>query len=31
VIVTDGEPDKALYDRQWSDYADPPKATLKTN
>ena len=29
VLVTDGEPDKALFDRQWSDYADPPKATLK--
>jgi hypothetical protein len=28
-VVTDGDPDKALYDRQWNDYANPPKVTVR--
>jgi hypothetical protein len=30
-VVTDGEPDKAFFDRQWNDYANPPKVTLRSN
>jgi hypothetical protein len=28
-LVTDGAPDKALFDRQWNDYATPPKVTVR--
>jgi hypothetical protein len=28
-VVTDGAPDKALFERQWNDYATPPKVTLR--
>ena len=30
-VVTDGDPDKALLDRQWNDYANPPKVTVRAN
>jgi hypothetical protein len=30
-VVTDGDPDKGLFDRQWNDYANPPKVTLQAN
>jgi hypothetical protein len=29
IVVTDGEPDKALLDRLWNDYAKPPVVTVK--
>jgi hypothetical protein len=28
-VVIDGTPEKALLDRQWSDYATPPRITVK--
>ena len=30
-VVTDGEPDRALYDRVWNDYATPPKVSVRAN
>jgi len=29
-VVMDGEPDSALYDRLWQDFATPPSVTLST-
>jgi hypothetical protein len=28
IVVVDGDPDKALFDRLWTDYATPPEVTL---